>query len=54
MLNKNKTERFSLVTFEAWKIIAIRQHVFCVNSSMTIFEIPITQMVLLVLTSFFI
>ena len=39
---QNKTESFSLVTFEPWLIVVISQHVFRVNSSMTIFHIPIT------------
>jgi len=44
------TESFSLVTFEPWLIFVIRQHV---HSSMTIFQISITQTVQLQLTSFF-
>jgi len=36
MLNKT-TQSFSLVTFEPCLIVVIRQHVFHVHSSMTIF-----------------
>jgi len=43
MLNKT-TLSFSLVTFEPWLIVVIRQHVFHVHSSMTKFYIP-TQIV---------
>jgi len=34
---QNNTARFLLVTFEPWLITVIRQHVFHVHSSMTIF-----------------
>jgi len=44
MLNKT-TQSFSLVTFKPWLIVVIGQHVFHVHSSMTIFYIPITQIV---------
>jgi len=50
---QNNTESFSLVTSEPWLIIVIRQHVFYVHSSLTIFKIPITQIVQFQLTSFF-
>jgi len=36
MLNKT-TQSFSLVTFEPWLIVVLRQHVFHVRSSMMIF-----------------
>jgi len=52
MLNKTK-QSFSLMTFEPWLIIVIRQHVFHVHSSMMIFWIPITQIVQHQLTLFF-
>ena len=34
---QNNTESFSLVTFEPWLIVEIRQHVFHVHSNMAIF-----------------
>jgi len=42
------------VTFERWLTVAIRQHGFHEHSSMMIFEILITQIVQLQLTSFFV
>jgi len=35
--DQNNTESFSLVTFEPWLIVEIKQHVFHVLSNMAIF-----------------
>jgi len=52
-VEQNNTESFALVTFEPWLIVVIRKHVFYVYSSITIFQIPITQIVQLQLTYIF-